>query len=433
MPQDTPSYSKLIYISYGEEKDFGCWLYQRLKYSQLPVRTHGVDEAIGGGGFTENSVAAAHPLILVMYESRKSTYELDIARRKGREIVYVPLDESSKQWSENQGDGVVLDFSLTQWKRYDEEKFLSLREHLGTREYPAPFRELPDPAGDENLEYARGQLRKYGGNYAEFHYIRVFGDLYNRRAKIAALRDLGSLKKLSGLVIAVLQGDPQEEVRAEAALSLSKFQDYSLHHYLNGPFYKVYDGLLPIYASIALLYTRNPQSISKLIDDVNSAYVNPAIVEVGLPTTYPVGAEQTEINSDLHHEIFVSYARKDSAEYAVRLTESLSQSGFTVWIDTLLEPGTEEWTIAIEQAIDSCQIMIALMSPAANASEWVRKEIHFAKESKKEIIPIYTLQCKKPLALQGMQGLRGDPVLSEEPEVVTSLLIDHLRNRFAAG
>ncbi|MBE2267164.1 MAG: TIR domain-containing protein [Anaerolinea sp.] len=87
------------------------------------------------------------------------------------------------------------------------------------------------------------------------------------------------------------------------------------------------------------------------------------------------------------HDVFLSYSRKDSA-MKDRVQKSLADAGLSVWTDANLTPGTPEWFQAIERAIDATRVLVVLLSPDAKQSEWVQKEIGYAKAWKKPIFPI---------------------------------------------
>jgi hypothetical protein len=87
------------------------------------------------------------------------------------------------------------------------------------------------------------------------------------------------------------------------------------------------------------------------------------------------------------HDIFLSYSRKDSA-MKDRVKQTLEDAGLRVWTDDKLTPGTPEWFQAIERAIDLTHVLVVLLSPDAKQSEWVQKEIGYAKAVKKSIFPV---------------------------------------------
>ncbi len=87
-------------------------------------------------------------------------------------------------------------------------------------------------------------------------------------------------------------------------------------------------------------------------------------------------------------QFFMSYSRED-ASYQKRVLNELRQRGIKVWVDTEnLIPGSPTWEREIERAIRSAAGIIVLLSPEANNSEWVRREISFAEQNQKRIFPV---------------------------------------------
>lgn len=84
--------------------------------------------------------------------------------------------------------------------------------------------------------------------------------------------------------------------------------------------------------------------------------------------------------------VFISYSHHDIA-YARALVKSLNQQGFQTWIDEHINPG-ERWFREITQAIMECAAIIVIMTPEAEKSEWVEREILLAKREKKPIFPL---------------------------------------------
>jgi hypothetical protein len=84
--------------------------------------------------------------------------------------------------------------------------------------------------------------------------------------------------------------------------------------------------------------------------------------------------------------IFISYSRKDQA-YARKLAESIRQHGFDVWIDDRIDYGNRWWR-TIVQAIEECVAFVVVMSPPAEQSEWVEREILVAQREVKPIFPL---------------------------------------------
>lgn len=95
--------------------------------------------------------------------------------------------------------------------------------------------------------------------------------------------------------------------------------------------------------------------------------------------------------------LFISYSRKDSA-YAQRLKDHLRQNGLQVWIDDQIEHG-DQWFNQINDAIKTCAAFLVIMSPDAEGSEWVQKEVLLAKRYQKPIFPLLLRGQEFPLLI----------------------------------
>jgi hypothetical protein len=88
--------------------------------------------------------------------------------------------------------------------------------------------------------------------------------------------------------------------------------------------------------------------------------------------------------------IFISYARKDGADLAQQLRDRLAKAGLEPWLDMSRIARGAVWTKDIEQAIDSCDVAIALLSPGSYQSDICRAEQLRALRKGKRVIPILT-------------------------------------------
>ena len=85
--------------------------------------------------------------------------------------------------------------------------------------------------------------------------------------------------------------------------------------------------------------------------------------------------------------VFISYARADAA-LVKRLVDDLRAAGHACWIDTSDIPGGEVWLEAIAAGIEYAYAFVTLVTPAANASDYVRLEYLHAQKRGKRIIPL---------------------------------------------
>ncbi|MCW5748063.1 MAG: toll/interleukin-1 receptor domain-containing protein [Alphaproteobacteria bacterium] len=108
--------------------------------------------------------------------------------------------------------------------------------------------------------------------------------------------------------------------------------------------------------------------------------------------------------------LFLSYGRRDAADFAARLHRDLSDAGFQVFFDTQDIKGGQRWEAEIERSLDAAQALIAVLSPhavrrggdAAGADgldSICLNEIARARETMKPIIPVMVEPCDVPLAI----------------------------------
>lgn len=84
--------------------------------------------------------------------------------------------------------------------------------------------------------------------------------------------------------------------------------------------------------------------------------------------------------------VFISYSRRDQF-YARSLAQKLTAEGFNVWIDDRIDHG-EDWWLTIVRALKSCDAFIVIMSPEADASRWVQREVTIADSLQKPAFPL---------------------------------------------
>jgi hypothetical protein len=84
--------------------------------------------------------------------------------------------------------------------------------------------------------------------------------------------------------------------------------------------------------------------------------------------------------------VFISYAREDQT-YARKLADALRARGFETWIDNRIETG-DRWWQTIDKAIRASAAFVVVMTPDAEKSDWVEKEIMLALEEGKPIFPL---------------------------------------------
>ena len=95
-------------------------------------------------------------------------------------------------------------------------------------------------------------------------------------------------------------------------------------------------------------------------------------------------------------EVFLSHSSKDQA-FAGRLAAVLGRHGLKVFYSRKSIRGAQQWHDEIGQALARCNWFLLVLSPAAVDSEWVKRELVYALQSRryrKHIAPLLLKSCK---------------------------------------
>src|SRR5215831_15565065 len=92
---------------------------------------------------------------------------------------------------------------------------------------------------------------------------------------------------------------------------------------------------------------------------------------------------------------FFSYARKDT-EFVLKLATELRSAGINLWLDQLDILGGQRWDRAIQEALETCTGMIAVLSPESVDSTNVMDEMSYALEEGKLVVPVVHQPCNIP-------------------------------------
>jgi hypothetical protein len=101
-------------------------------------------------------------------------------------------------------------------------------------------------------------------------------------------------------------------------------------------------------------------------------------------------------------QIFISYSRVDT-EFVTRLINDLSRQGLNIWMDQRNIGAGQRWDSIIQDALESCDIFMIVLSKYSVESENVLDELSFAINGNKRIIPILLENCEIPYRLARIQ------------------------------
>lgn len=93
------------------------------------------------------------------------------------------------------------------------------------------------------------------------------------------------------------------------------------------------------------------------------------------------------------HDVFISYSSKDSRD-ALDVRTFLLQGGCTCWMAPDSIPAGSDYAQAIPKAIREARTFVLILSPSAQDSQWVRRELGKALDEKKTIIPFMVSNFK---------------------------------------
>jgi hypothetical protein len=131
-------------------------------------------------------------------------------------------------------------------------------------------------------------------------------------------------------------------------------------------------------------------------------------------------------------KVFLSHSHRDE-KIARVIRAELDKDGFEVWDpDTNLSPG-DNWALEIGKALEDAEVMVVLLSPAALASDQVKREIEYALGEirlKGRLVPVVIRPVKEiPWILETLKVVRID----SDPERGSRRLAQELKRIQAAA
>jgi TIR domain/FHA domain len=113
------------------------------------------------------------------------------------------------------------------------------------------------------------------------------------------------------------------------------------------------------------------------------------------PNVVGSSAETLDVPRVDHTHVFLSYSRVD---YPVMesIAKALKNAGLSVWVDlTIAQPGAAQWEREIKQAIEHSDAVVVILSPEAERSASVSREIAVAETLEKRIFPVLVRGTEK--------------------------------------
>ncbi len=106
---------------------------------------------------------------------------------------------------------------------------------------------------------------------------------------------------------------------------------------------------------------------------------------------------------DLFDFIFLASAREDWEDAVGHLFVYLEDHEIPVWSDQYLEPESDDWRKAHEQALMECKALVVVISPSAMQSNYVMPSIrHFINREKPIVLVQYQKVDRLPMSIQNL-------------------------------
>lgn len=148
--------------------------------------------------------------------------------------------------------------------------------------------------------------------------------------------------------------------------------------------------------------------------------INPAagmkVPEPTLTNMYTYDAKRTTVTSRstglaegaLENHLLIVYAREDWDVVVAPLLARLQDTRLNAWIDQYLQPGTEPWRAAVDQALKECWLMVLVVSPDALKSNAVKMMYRYFLTENKPVIPLVYGGTPLPPELSRLRSIAYD-------------------------
>ncbi len=112
---------------------------------------------------------------------------------------------------------------------------------------------------------------------------------------------------------------------------------------------------------------------------------------------------------DLEGHVFVAYARQDWGDVVAELFTRLLDSGIPTWVDQYLAQDSDDWKLAIEQALAECSLLVVVVSVEALETPYVMRCIpHFSNRAKPVVLLMYEQIKNLPMSCKDLPTISYD-------------------------
>ncbi len=133
-----------------------------------------------------------------------------------------------------------------------------------------------------------------------------------------------------------------------------------------------------------------------------------------------------------HYKIFISYAREDAQDVAIKLRNDLTAAGHQPWLDLAEIAAGASWAKDIEEAIENCDIALTLLSHGSYVSDICRAEQLRSLRKNKRVIPILVqFDADRPLHLEHLNFVDFSDPENYQPQM--DGLVEYIETGYSAS
>jgi hypothetical protein len=106
----------------------------------------------------------------------------------------------------------------------------------------------------------------------------------------------------------------------------------------------------------------------------------------------------------------IVYAREDWETLVAPLLVRLQDTRLNAWVDQYLALGSDDWRMAVEQALSECWLMVVMVSSNALGSAYVHLMYRYFLNENKPVIPLVRDSAQAlPNGLSRLRPVAYDP------------------------
>jgi len=126
-------------------------------------------------------------------------------------------------------------------------------------------------------------------------------------------------------------------------------------------------------------------------------------------------------------QVFISHAHEDR-QIAHRLAAELQKQGYAIWIAPNSIHSGESWVSAIDRGLHESGIFLALLSPAAIKSSWVKSEtrvaIQLEHQKRMRIVPVMVRPCNPGELSTFLSSYQAISLFNRYEQALPELLVE---------